>query len=122
MAPVGAARPRRPLAPLCFVPQSYTTCALGIQFVGYVMICFSAINSLCSVLYGRISQYTGRAALYALGRWTRLPDAGGGTGACWLSKVRAPQGSFLKEATCPAVGNDASASVSLGKGRERKQR
>ncbi|KAM8963741.1 protein unc-93 homolog A isoform 3-T3 [Lycaon pictus] len=46
--------------------RSYTSCALGIHFVGYVMICFSATNSLCSVLYGRLSQYTGRKALYGL--------------------------------------------------------
>ncbi|XP_045632168.1 protein unc-93 homolog A isoform X4 [Ursus americanus] len=52
--------------------RSYTTCALGIQFVGYAMICFSATNSLCSVLYGRLSQHTGRIALYALGAVTHL--------------------------------------------------
>nr|XP_035951586.1 protein unc-93 homolog A isoform X2 [Halichoerus grypus] len=52
--------------------RSYTTCALGIQFVGYVMICFSATNSLCSVLYGSLSQHTGRIALYALGAVTHL--------------------------------------------------
>uniref|UniRef100_A0A667GMW8 Protein unc-93 homolog A n=1 Tax=Lynx canadensis TaxID=61383 RepID=A0A667GMW8_LYNCA len=52
--------------------RSYVTCALGIRFVGYVMICFSATNSLCSVLYGRLSQKTGRAALYALGAVTHL--------------------------------------------------
>uniref|UniRef100_A0A8C0MEW2 Protein unc-93 homolog A n=2 Tax=Canis lupus familiaris TaxID=9615 RepID=A0A8C0MEW2_CANLF len=52
--------------------RSYTTCALGIHFVGYVMICFSATNSLCSVLYGRLSQYTGRKALYGLGAVTHL--------------------------------------------------
>ncbi|XP_062954499.1 protein unc-93 homolog A isoform X2 [Cynocephalus volans] len=52
--------------------RSYTTCALGIQFVGYVMICFSATNSLCSALYGKISQYTGRIALYTLGAATQL--------------------------------------------------
>ncbi|KAI5938466.1 protein unc-93 homolog A [Manis javanica] len=52
--------------------RSYTTCALGIQFVGYVMICFSAINSLCSVFYGKISQYTGRIPLYTLGAVTHL--------------------------------------------------
>lgn len=57
----------RPLTP-CASSQSYTTCALGIQFVGYVMICFSAINSLCSVFYGKISKYTGRIPLYTLGR------------------------------------------------------
>ncbi|NP_001136011.1 unc-93 homolog A2 isoform X1 [Mus musculus] len=47
--------------------KSYVTCALGIHFVGYVMICFSAMTALCSLLYGKISKYTGRAALYALG-------------------------------------------------------
>ncbi|KAF3831273.1 hypothetical protein GH733_000165 [Mirounga leonina] len=52
--------------------RSYTTCALGIQFVGYMMICFSATNSLCSVLYGSLSQHTGRIALYALGAVTHL--------------------------------------------------
>ncbi|XP_037591858.1 protein unc-93 homolog A [Cebus imitator] len=52
--------------------RSYVTCALGIQFVGYVMICFSAADALCSVLYGKVSQYTGRAALYVLGAVTQL--------------------------------------------------
>ncbi|XP_037673635.1 protein unc-93 homolog A [Choloepus didactylus] len=52
--------------------RSYTTCTLGIQFIGYVMICFSATNSLCSVLYGKLSQYTGRLALYILGAGIQL--------------------------------------------------
>ncbi|XP_058389982.1 protein unc-93 homolog A isoform X2 [Diceros bicornis minor] len=52
--------------------RSYVTCSLGIQFVGYAMICFSATNALCSVLYGRISQYTGRIALYMLGTVVHL--------------------------------------------------
>lgn len=56
---------------VCASPQSYTTCALGIQFVGYVMICFAAVNALCSVLYRKLSKFTGRTALFALGRWTR---------------------------------------------------
>ncbi|KAJ8270713.1 hypothetical protein GJAV_G00118390 [Gymnothorax javanicus] len=43
----------------------YVTCALGIHFVGYVMICFGATNSLCSFAFGRLSQYTGRIALFA---------------------------------------------------------
>uniref|UniRef100_G1RLQ6 Protein unc-93 homolog A n=1 Tax=Nomascus leucogenys TaxID=61853 RepID=G1RLQ6_NOMLE len=47
--------------------RSYVTCALGIRFVGYVMICFSATDALCSVLYGKVSQHTGRVVLYALG-------------------------------------------------------
>ncbi|KAM5228751.1 protein unc-93 homolog A [Ctenodactylus gundi] len=52
--------------------RSYTTCALGIHFVGYVMICFSAASSLCSLLYGQISRYTGRMALYGLGTTIHL--------------------------------------------------
>ncbi|XP_036406170.1 protein unc-93 homolog A [Megalops cyprinoides] len=44
----------------------YVTCALGIHFVGYVMICFGATNSLCSFVFGKLSQYTGRVALFGL--------------------------------------------------------
>lgn len=88
-------------------PQSYATCALGIQFVGYVMICFSATNALCSELYGKLSQHTGRVALYMLGRWALYPTPsvppsvppsdrqdprgraaawqGGDKGSCWVN-------------------------------------
>ncbi|XP_036918179.1 protein unc-93 homolog A [Sturnira hondurensis] len=52
--------------------RSYATCALGIHFVGYVMICFSATNSLCSELYGKVSRYTGRIPLYAFGAVIQL--------------------------------------------------
>ncbi|XP_012880000.1 PREDICTED: protein unc-93 homolog A isoform X2 [Dipodomys ordii] len=52
--------------------RSYTTCVLGIHFVGYVMICFSGATSLCSLLYGKLSQYSGRAAIYVLGAATHL--------------------------------------------------
>ncbi|XP_078503025.1 protein unc-93 homolog A-like [Lissotriton helveticus] len=44
----------------------YVTCALGIQFVGYVMICFGAGNAILSMLAGKLSQYTGRIALFVL--------------------------------------------------------
>uniref|UniRef100_A0A8C3VEP4 Protein unc-93 homolog A n=1 Tax=Catharus ustulatus TaxID=91951 RepID=A0A8C3VEP4_CATUS len=46
--------------------KTYVTCALGIQYVGFVMICFAAVNSLCSLLFGKISQFTGRKFLFAL--------------------------------------------------------
>ncbi|XP_027407844.1 protein unc-93 homolog A isoform X4 [Bos indicus] len=52
--------------------RSYTTCALGIQFVGYVMICFGAADALCSVLFGRLARHTGRTVLFALGAVTQL--------------------------------------------------
>ncbi|XP_049914777.1 protein unc-93 homolog A [Epinephelus moara] len=44
--------------------KNYVTCALGIHFVGYVMMCFGAANSICSFLFGRLARYTGRAALF----------------------------------------------------------
>ncbi|XP_007948681.1 protein unc-93 homolog A [Orycteropus afer afer] len=51
--------------------KSYVTCALGIQFVGYVMICFAATDALCSLLYGKLSQYTGRISIY---KENSIPD------------------------------------------------
>ncbi len=50
-----------------FPLQNYVTCALGIHYVGFVMICFGATNSLCSFAFGRLAQYTGRIALFSLG-------------------------------------------------------
>ncbi|KAM4694032.1 protein unc-93 homolog A-like isoform 2-T2 [Discoglossus pictus] len=46
--------------------KAYVTCSLGIHFVGYVMICSGAMNSLCSLLFGKLSEYTGRLALFIL--------------------------------------------------------
>ncbi|XP_031178285.1 protein unc-93 homolog A [Sander lucioperca] len=52
--------------------KNYVTCALGIHFVGYVMMCFGATNSLCSFLFGRLARYTGRAALFFLAALTNF--------------------------------------------------
>ncbi|XP_068433646.1 protein unc-93 homolog A [Clinocottus analis] len=46
--------------------KNYVTCALGIEYVGYVMMCFGASNSLCSFLFGRLARYTGRALLFLI--------------------------------------------------------
>ncbi|KAG5277479.1 hypothetical protein AALO_G00118080 [Alosa alosa] len=46
--------------------KNYVTCALGIHFVGYSMICFGAANSLSSFVFGRLARYTGRIALFCL--------------------------------------------------------
>uniref|UniRef100_A0A8D0EAU1 Protein unc-93 homolog A n=1 Tax=Salvator merianae TaxID=96440 RepID=A0A8D0EAU1_SALMN len=45
--------------------KSYVTCALGINFVGFVMISFNATNSIFSAIFGKISQFTGRKVLFA---------------------------------------------------------
>ncbi|XP_063773794.1 protein unc-93 homolog A-like [Pseudophryne corroboree] len=52
--------------------KAYVTCTLGIQFVGFVMICFGATNSICSMLSGKLSQYTGRIALFMLAAATSV--------------------------------------------------
>lgn len=52
--------------------KNYVTCALGIHFVGFVMMCFGATNSLCSFLFGRLARYTGRAPLFLFAALTNL--------------------------------------------------
>uniref|UniRef100_A0A673XUG0 Protein unc-93 homolog A n=1 Tax=Salmo trutta TaxID=8032 RepID=A0A673XUG0_SALTR len=56
--------------------KEYVTCALGLHFVGYVMICFGATSSLFSYAFGRLSQYSGRAftCILALLFWKPHPD------------------------------------------------
>ncbi|XP_075056800.1 protein unc-93 homolog A-like isoform X1 [Mixophyes fleayi] len=50
--------------------KSYVTCTLGIHFVGYVMMCFAATNAICSLLFGKLSQYTGRISLFFFAAFT----------------------------------------------------
>ncbi|XP_060947674.1 protein unc-93 homolog A [Limanda limanda] len=52
--------------------KNYVTCALGIHYVGFVMMCFGATNSLCSFIFGRLARYTGRAALFLLAALTNF--------------------------------------------------
>ncbi|XP_044748415.1 UNC93-like protein isoform X2 [Coccinella septempunctata] len=47
--------------------QAYVSCALGIPSVGYVMICFGVVNALCSLLFGSVMKYVGRAPIIGLG-------------------------------------------------------
>ncbi|KAJ8940273.1 hypothetical protein NQ314_010768 [Rhamnusium bicolor] len=47
--------------------QAYVSCALGIPQVGYVMICFGCVNAICSLLFGSVMKYIGRAPIMGLG-------------------------------------------------------
>ncbi|XP_045464837.1 UNC93-like protein isoform X2 [Harmonia axyridis] len=47
--------------------QAYVSCALGIPSVGYVMICFGVVNAICSLLFGSVMKYVGRAPIIGLG-------------------------------------------------------
>ncbi|KAM3861461.1 protein unc-93 homolog A-like [Diretmus argenteus] len=46
--------------------KHYVTCALGIHNIGFVMISFGAANSVCSLVFGRLAEYTGRLPLFFL--------------------------------------------------------
>ncbi|XP_078086243.1 protein unc-93 homolog A [Mustelus asterias] len=52
--------------------KAYVTCTIGIQYVGYVMICFGASNSIFSAIFGKISRFTGRIPLFAFATMTNL--------------------------------------------------
>ncbi|XP_078681721.1 protein unc-93 homolog A-like [Branchiostoma floridae x Branchiostoma belcheri] len=41
------------------ITKSYVSCVLGVQMVGYVILCFSVTSSVFSPLLGHLSKYTG---------------------------------------------------------------
>ncbi|KAL1516984.1 hypothetical protein ABEB36_000808 [Hypothenemus hampei] len=47
--------------------QSYVSCALGVNNVGFVMICFGVVNAICSLLFGSVMKYVGRVPIMVLG-------------------------------------------------------
>ena len=50
-----------------FIFQAFVNCALGIHNVGYVMICLSVVDSVCSVAFGPLVKILGRPFLYIFG-------------------------------------------------------
>lgn len=51
---------------LCF--QSFVACALGIENIGYVMICYGVTDAVCSLSFGRLVQFVGHIPFFALGK------------------------------------------------------
>ncbi|XP_067930678.1 protein unc-93 homolog A-like [Watersipora subatra] len=47
--------------------QAFITCPLGNWWVGYVVICYGAMNACCSLLFGKLVQYVGRIPFFVLG-------------------------------------------------------
>ncbi|XP_070571798.1 protein unc-93 homolog A-like [Ptychodera flava] len=47
--------------------KSYVSCVIGVDMVGYVMICYGVSDAIFSFLVGRIAKYTGRVLLMATG-------------------------------------------------------
>ncbi|XP_076111932.1 protein unc-93 homolog A-like isoform X2 [Mytilus galloprovincialis] len=46
--------------------KSYVSCVMGIQNIGNVMICFGAVNAVCSFVFGRLVRVTGHTPLFVL--------------------------------------------------------
>lgn len=47
--------------------QSYVGCALGIENIGFVMICYGVVDAVCSFTFGRLVQCVGHVPFFVLG-------------------------------------------------------
>lgn len=47
--------------------QAYVSCAMGVSHVGFVMISFGVVNAICSLLFGSVMKYIGRAPIIIFG-------------------------------------------------------
>lgn len=50
----------------CFTFQSFVTCPIAVNWVGFVLICFGACDAVFSFLFGRVEKYTGRLPLFGM--------------------------------------------------------
>ena len=46
--------------------QSYVSCPLAINWIGFILICYGACDAVCSFLFGRIEKYSGRFLLFLM--------------------------------------------------------
>lgn len=46
--------------------KSYVGCALGIENIGFVMICYGVTDAVCSLLFGRLVQFVGHIPFFVL--------------------------------------------------------
>ncbi|XP_059617664.1 UNC93-like protein [Phlebotomus argentipes] len=47
--------------------QAFVSCALGIHLIGYVMVCFGVVDSICSIIFGSAMKVIGRIPIILLG-------------------------------------------------------
>ncbi|KAI8520861.1 Protein unc-93 A [Branchiostoma belcheri] len=52
--------------------ESFVSCALGIEWIGYVMICYGVCDAIFSFLLGRLIKLTGRIPLFLTGAVAHL--------------------------------------------------
>lgn len=46
--------------------KSFVACALGIENIGFVMICYGVVDAACSLLFGRLVQFVGHIPFFVL--------------------------------------------------------
>ncbi|WAR12257.1 UN93A-like protein [Mya arenaria] len=46
--------------------KSFVGCALGIENIGFVMICYGVVDAICSFAFGRLVQYVGHIPFFVL--------------------------------------------------------
>ncbi|KAL2088656.1 hypothetical protein ACEWY4_015555 [Coilia grayii] len=107
--------------------KNYVTCALGIHFIGFTMICFGACDSVCSFLFGKLARFTGRIALFGLAALTNfgcimallfwrphpnhfavfflIPGLWGMADAVWQTQINAIYGVLFPDHTEAAFAN-----------------
>ncbi|XP_001631329.2 protein unc-93 homolog A [Nematostella vectensis] len=107
--------------------KAFVTCSLGIHKVGFIMICFGVTDAAFSYILGRLTQYTGRLAVFVSGlvvhltvliimlAWT--PDASlvwifyvlaalqGYGDAVWQTQINAMYGVYFADNQEPAFSN-----------------
>ncbi|XP_053568197.1 protein unc-93 homolog A-like [Bombina bombina] len=52
--------------------RDYVTCAIGIRMVGFVIISFGVTNAIFPVVFGKLSQYTGRISIVLSGAFVQI--------------------------------------------------
>ena len=57
---------------LFFIFQSFVSCKIGFEWIGYTMLCFGTCDTIGSLLFGILGKYTGRVPLLIFGTLLNL--------------------------------------------------
>ncbi|KAJ8020378.1 Protein unc-93-like A [Holothuria leucospilota] len=107
--------------------KSYVTCTVGVEWIGYVMICYGITIALFSPFWGSLAKLTGRFVIFTTGTiifgilivvlltwapkadqlWVMFVSSGlrGVTGAAWETQMNALYGSLFPNNQQAAFSN-----------------
>ena len=49
--------------------QAFTSCTLGVEYVGFIMICYGVSSSVSAFVFTRITRWTGYSVLFITGKY-----------------------------------------------------